>query len=98
MQRYIEHAARGLENHSGLCVGDVVAIILGCLIPIIIFLTFYITRKLIEKQLRQNPPINEAQIRAMYQSMGRKPSEAQIKSTMMAMKNAKSNNQYKKRK
>ncbi len=43
---------------------EIWGIIAICIIPIIIFLTFYITRKLIEKQLRQNPPISEAQIRA----------------------------------
>ncbi len=77
---------------------EIWGIIAICIIPIIIFLTFYITRKLIEKQLRQNPPISEAQIRAMFMSMGRKPSEAQIRSTMNAMKGAKNNNNYKKRK
>jgi len=87
-------------NSSGgsLGPGDIAAIVLGCLIPIIVFLTFYITRKLIEKQLKENPPITEAQIRAMFLSMGRKPSEAQIRNTMNSMKNAKSGNKYKKRK
>ncbi len=79
---------------DGWMIWGIIAI---CLIPIIIFLTFYITRKLIEKQLKQNPPISEAQIRAMFMSMGRKPSEAQIRNTMNSMKNAKGNN-YQKRK
>ncbi len=75
---------------------EVIGILFICLIPIVIFLAFYITRKLIEKQLRQNPPISEAEIRAMFNSMGRKPSEAQIQATMNSMKNAKGN-QYQKR-
>ncbi len=79
---------------QGWMIWGIIAI---CIIPIIIFLTFYITRKLIEKQLKQNPPITEAQIRAMFMSMGRKPSEAQIRQTMNAMKGAKNNN-YQKRK
>jgi len=78
--------------------GSIAAIVLGSLMPVVAFLGFYITKKLIEKQLRQNPPISESQIRAMYMSMGRKPSEAQIRSTMSAMKNAKKGNQYTKRK
>ena len=87
------------SSSDSLGAGDIAAIVLGCLIPIIIFLTFYITRKLIEKQLKENPPITEAQIRAMFMSMGRKPSEAQIRNTMNSMKNAKGgNNKYKKRK
>ena len=50
---------------------------------------FFITRAVVRKQLKNNPPINEAQIRAMYLSMGRKPSEADIKKTMNAVKRAK---------
>ena len=53
------------------------------------FLGFYFTRKRFEKELRENPPINEKMIRAMLLQMGRKPSEAQIKQIM------KSVNQYK---
>ena len=50
---------------------------------------FFVTRKLITKELQKNPPINEKMIRAMFMQMGRKPSEAQIKSVMKSM------NQYK---
>ena len=76
-------------------IGDIMAIIMGCLVPVAGFLGFYITKKLIEKQLRQNPPISESQIRAMFLAMGRKPSEAQIRQVMQSMKSAKNN--YKKR-
>lgn len=48
-------------------------------------LGFYFTRRAFEKQLKENPPINEKMIRAMYMQMGRKPSEAQIKSIMKSM-------------
>lgn len=47
---------------------------------------FLITKRFFEKQLEKNPPINENMIRAMYLQMGRKPSEAQIKSVIQAMK------------
>lgn len=47
---------------------------------------FIITKKIFEKQLQKNPPINENMIRAMYLQMGRKPTESQIKSVMQAMK------------
>lgn len=50
------------------------------------FIGFLITKRFFEKQLEKNPPINENMIRAMYLQMGRKPSEAQIKSVMQAMK------------
>lgn len=48
--------------------------------------TFFITKGYFEKQLRENPPITEKQIRAMYSQMGRKPSEAQIRQIMNSMK------------
>ncbi len=77
---------------------EITAIIFIILVPIAGFLGFYITRKLIEKQLKENPPISESQIRAMFQSMGRKPSEAQIRNVMQSMKNAKRKDKYAKRK
>ena len=49
---------------------------------------FFITRLIFTNQLKKNPPINEKMIRALYLSMGRKPSEADIKRTMSAVKNA----------
>ena len=46
---------------------------------------YFLTRKNFEKQLKENPPINEKMIRAMYAQMGRKPSEAQIRAIMKYM-------------
>ncbi len=46
---------------------------------------FFITRNYFEKQIKENPPINEKMIRAMYSQMGRKPSEAQIRAIMKSM-------------
>lgn len=46
---------------------------------------FYMQRRF-KKEMQKNPPINEKMIRAMYLSMGRKPSESQIRQTMNAMK------------
>ncbi len=48
-------------------------------------LGFYFTKVYFEKQLKENPPINEKMIRAMFLQMGRKPSEAQIKQIMKSM-------------
>ncbi len=48
-------------------------------------LGFYFTKRKFEKELKENPPINEKMIRAMYMQMGRKPSEAQIKAIMKTM-------------
>lgn len=52
-------------------------------------LGFYFTKRYFEKQLRENPPINEKMIRAMFMQMGRKPSEAQIRQIMRSMNQAK---------
>ncbi|MBQ6221501.1 MAG: YneF family protein [Solobacterium sp.] len=48
-------------------------------------ISFYFTKRSFEKQLKENPPINEKMIRAMFLQMGRKPSEAQIKQIMKSM-------------
>jgi uncharacterized protein len=48
-------------------------------------LGYYFTRRAFEKQLKENPPISEKMIRAMFMQMGRKPSESQIRSIMKSM-------------
>lgn len=48
-------------------------------------LGFFFTRRAMEKQIKENPPINEKMIRAMFMQMGRKPSEAQIRQIMKSM-------------
>lgn len=73
---------------DGALVGTLVGVIIGALI-LGGLAGFFITRAIVRKQLRDNPPITESQIRAMYMSMGRKPSEADIKRTMNAIKRAK---------
>ena len=37
---------------------------------------------MVSKQMEENPPITEDQIRSMYAQMGRKPSEQQIRQIM----------------
>jgi hypothetical protein len=48
-------------------------------------LGFYFTKRKYEKELAENPPINEKMIRAMFLQMGRKPSEAQIRQIMKSV-------------
>ena len=50
---------------------------------------FFITRYIFQKQLRENPPVNEKMIRAMFRSMGRTPSEKQIREIMRNMNSGK---------
>ena len=47
---------------------------------------FFVSRTVFKKYLDKNPPINEKMIRAMYRSMGRTPSEKQVRETMKAFK------------
>ena len=63
--------------------GSILFTLVGLLIGA--FLGFYFTKKKFEKELKENPPINEKMIRAMFMQMGRKPSEAQIKQIMRTM-------------
>lgn len=68
---------------TGAWIGILVAAVLAAVVG-----TFFLTRWLFKRQLEKNPPITREMIRAMYLSMGRKPSEADINRTMNAMKNA----------
>ena len=63
--------------------GSIAYTTVGLLIGILI--GYYFTRKTFEKQLKENPPINEKMIRAMFRSMGRTPSEKQIREIMRNM-------------
>ena len=62
---------------------SIVYFVLGAIIGALV--SYFLTRRSFEKQLKENPPINEKMIRAMYQQMGRKPSEAQIRQIMKSM-------------
>lgn len=73
-----------LMEFSGEWLGLVfAALIIGLAVGV------FLTRKLVQREMKKNPPINEKMIRAMFVSMGRKPSEAQIKQVMNSMKNQK---------
>lgn len=48
-------------------------------------LGFFLTKRYMEKQIKEHPPVSEKMIRAMFLQMGRKPSEAQIRSIMKSM-------------
>ena len=61
---------------------------LGCLLVGGV-IGFIVSRKVFNRYLEKNPPINEKMIRAMFMQMGRKPSEAQIRQIMKSMNQAK---------
>ncbi len=64
-----------------------ILIIVGVIIVAAI-VTFFIFRKVFQKQLEKNPPITEEGIRAMMNQMGRTPSEKQVRAIMRSMNEA----------
>lgn len=46
---------------------------------------FFGSRWYFQRELKKNPPINDKMIRAMFLSMGRKPSEAQVRAVINQM-------------
>ncbi len=68
-----------------LATGAVVGIAIAALVVGLI-VGFFGARWFFKRQLEKNPPINEGMIRALYQSVGRKPSEADIQRTMAAVR------------
>ena len=66
---------------TGGWVGVLIASVVAALI-----IGFFLARWFFKRQLEKNPPINEGMIRALYQSVGRKPSEADIQRTMNAVR------------
>ena len=50
---------------------------------------FFVCRFIVQKQMKENPPVNEKMIRAMFRSMGRTPSEKQIREIMRSMNSEK---------
>jgi len=62
---------------------NLICVILGGVVGAVI--SYFVVKKNFEKQIKENPPINEKMIRAMYSQMGRKPSESQIRAIMKSM-------------
>ena len=46
---------------------------------------FFIAKTYMQRYLKKNPPINEKMIETMMSSMGRKPSQKQVKQVMNQM-------------
>lgn len=62
---------------------DILKVLIGLIVGIII--GFLIAKKFTQKQLKENPPINEKMIKAMMSGMGRTPSQKQINQMMKSM-------------
>jgi uncharacterized protein len=46
---------------------------------------FYLSQRVTKKYLKENPPVSEKMIRLMFQQMGRKPSEKQVREIVRSM-------------
>ena len=46
---------------------------------------FFIAKKIFQKQLKENPPINEEMIKTLMRGMGRQPSQKQVNQLMKQM-------------
>ena len=62
---------------------DILMVLVGLIIGAVIGL--FVARKVMEKYLKKNPPINEDMIKALMMQMGRKPNQKQINQMMKAM-------------
>ena len=66
-----------------LAVQHILCLIGGLVIGLIT--GFFVSKKVFTKQLQDNPPINEKMIEVMMSSMGRKPSQKQVRQVMNQM-------------
>ena len=62
---------------------DILLVVIGLLIGAVI--GFFVSKKVMEKYLKKNPPINEDMIKALMMQMGRKPNQKQINQMMKSM-------------
>jgi uncharacterized protein YneF (UPF0154 family) len=62
---------------------DLLYVAIGLILGLVI--GFFVSKKVFTKQLQDNPPINEKMIEVMMSSMGRKPSQKQVRQVMQQM-------------
>ena len=62
---------------------DLLYVAIGLILGLVI--GFFVSKKVFTNQLHDNPPINEKMIEVMMSSMGRKPSQKQVRQVMQQM-------------
>ena len=69
------------------CTGNIWMDILYLVIGLVVGLIagFFISKKLVSKQLKENTPINEEMIKTLMRGMGRNPSQKQVNQLMKQM-------------
>ena len=64
---------------------DILMIVIGLIAGGVI--GFFVSRKVMERYLTKNPPINEEMIKALMSGMGRTPNQKQVNQMMKQMQN-----------
>lgn len=62
---------------------DILYVFIGLVVGLVIGI--FVSRHLIKKQLKDNPPISEEMIRTLMRGMGRNPSQKQVNQLMKQM-------------
>ena len=62
---------------------DILHVVFGLIIGLIA--GFLIAKKVFQKQIKENPPINEEMIKTLMRGMGRNPSQKQVNQLMKQM-------------
>lgn len=62
---------------------DILYVLIGLVVGVVV--GFIIAKKLMTKELKKNPPINEEMIKTLMMQMGRKPSQKQVNQVMKSM-------------
>ena len=62
---------------------DILQIVLGFIAGVVV--GFLVSRKLMTKYLKKNPPINEEMIKTLMSGMGRTPTQKQVNQMMKQM-------------
>lgn len=63
---------------------DILYVVGGLIVGLLI--GFFGARKLMQKELKKNPPINEEMIKTLMRGMGRTPNQKQVNQLMKQMK------------
>ena len=63
---------------------DILYVVIGLIVGLII--GFFTAKKIMTKQIKENPPVNEEMIKALMRGMGRNPSQKQVNQLMNQMK------------
>ena len=71
---------QGVDNLMWL---DILQVLIGFIVGAVV--GFFVSRKIMMKYLKKNPPINEEMIKTLMSGMGRTPTQKQVNQMMKQM-------------